>query len=118
MTNIAFAAFFVTFHSATASCTWLLPQAILLIQQNKTTAALEVLEPLFEHIEPMQENVAIRVCLLLMELYLTSSSYAQAASKVSSMHSLLSARRKLQFCVCNICNTRILACNQSSLLVC
>ncbi|KAA6422840.1 MAG: hypothetical protein FRX49_07375 [Trebouxia sp. A1-2] len=56
-----------------------LNMAILLVQQNKTTAALEVLELLFDHIEPMQENVAIRVCLLLMELYLTSSSYAQAA---------------------------------------
>ncbi|DBB12251.1 TPA: hypothetical protein ACH3X3_006355 [Trebouxia sp. C0006] len=56
-----------------------LNMAILLVQQNKTTAALEVLEPLFEHIEPMQENVAIRVCLLLMELYLAGSNYAQAA---------------------------------------
>ena len=75
---------------------WLLPlQAILLVHQNKTTAALEVLEPLFEHIEPMQENVAIRVCLLLMELYLTGSNYAQAASKVSLLHCTLAEQQRL-----------------------
>ncbi len=74
---------------------WLLLQAILLVQQNKTTAALEVLEPLFEHIEPMQENVAIRVCLLLMELYLAGSNYAQAASKVSLLHCTLADPQRL-----------------------
>ncbi|DBA84865.1 TPA: hypothetical protein ACH3X1_005885 [Trebouxia sp. C0004] len=56
-----------------------LNMAILLVQQNRNAAALQVLEPLFEHIEPTQENVAIRVCLLLMELYFAGSSYAQAA---------------------------------------
>ena len=73
----------------------LLLQAILLVQQNKTTTALEVLEPLFEHIEPMQENVAIRVCLLLMELYLAGSNYAQAASKVSLLRCTLADPQRL-----------------------
>lgn len=94
-TNVAFAALFITLHCATALWTWLLLQAILLVQQNKTTTALEVLEPLFEHIEPMQENVAIRVCLLLMELHLTGSNYVQAASKVSSMHCILAEQQRL-----------------------
>ncbi len=117
-TNVAFAALFITLHCATALWTWLLLQAILLVQQNKTTTALEVLEPLFEHIEPMQENVAIRVCLLLMELYLSSSNYAQAASKLFLLHCILAEQQNLQFCICNICNTGVLACSQSLSLVC
>ena len=56
-------------------------QAILLVQQNNASEAIKVLEPLFKHIEPMQETVAVRVCLLLMELYLASNNYKQAASK-------------------------------------
>ena len=56
-------------------------QAILLVLQNKASEAIMVLEPLFKHIEPMQETVAVRVCLLLMELYLASNNYKQAASK-------------------------------------
>ena len=95
MTNVAFAALCITLHCATASRTWLLLQAILLVQQYKTTAALDVLEPLFEHIEPMQENVAIRVCLLLMDLYLTAANYAQAASKVSLLHCILAEQQRL-----------------------
>lgn len=59
----------------------LLLQAILQVQQNKASAAVKTLEPLFEHIEPMQEHVAVRVCLLLIELYLASKSFTQAASK-------------------------------------
>jgi len=117
-TNVAFAALFITLHCATALWTWLLLQAILLVQQNKTTTALEVLEPLFEHIEPMQENVAIRVCLLLMELYLSSSNYAQAASKLFLLHCILAEQQNSQFCICNICNTGVLACSQSLSLVC
>lgn len=61
-------------------------QAILLVQQNNSAAAIEMLEPLFEHIEPMQENVAVRVCLLLMELYLAGTLYTQAASRVAFLH--------------------------------
>ena len=56
-------------------------QAILLVQQNKRSAAIKRLEPLFEHIEPMQEHIAIRVCLLLAELYLATSAFSKAASK-------------------------------------
>ena len=56
-------------------------QAVLLVQQNKASAAVKVLEPLFEHVEPMQEHVAVRVCVLLTELYLANSSFAQAARK-------------------------------------
>ena len=112
------AALCITLFCATTLWTWLLLQAILLVQQNKTTAALEVLEPLFEHIEPMQENVAIRVCLLLMELYLSSSNYAQAASKLFLLHCILAEQQNSQFCICNICNTGVLACSQSLSLVC
>ena len=43
----------------------------------------------------MQESVAVRVCLLLMELYLTGSSYAQAASKASSLHRILAEQQSL-----------------------
>ncbi|KAL3145529.1 hypothetical protein ABBQ32_003354 [Trebouxia sp. C0010 RCD-2024] len=57
----------------------ILLQAILLVQQNKATAAVKILEPLFEHIEPMQEQAAVRVCILLMELYLANRNFAQAA---------------------------------------
>ena len=57
------------------------PQAMLLMQQNKSTDAVKLLEPLFEGIEPMQESVAIRVCLLLIELYLSCNGFSQAASK-------------------------------------
>ena len=59
----------------------LLLQAILLVQQNKASAAVKLLEPLFQHVEPMQEHVAVRVCVLLTELYLTTHSFNQAASK-------------------------------------
>ena len=59
---------------------WL--QGLLLVQQNKQAEALTVLEPLFEHIEPMQETVAIRLCLLLVELYLASHNFTQAASEL------------------------------------
>ena len=53
----------------------------MLVQQNKQAEALTMLEPLFEHIEPMQETVAVRLCLLLMELYMASFNFTQAASK-------------------------------------
>ena len=43
--------------------------------------AVNLLEPLFDAIEPMQETVAVRICLLLIELYLSLNSFAQAASK-------------------------------------
>lgn len=56
-------------------------QAILLVQQNKASAAVKVLEPLFENVEPMQEHVAVRVCVLLTELYLATNSFTPAASK-------------------------------------
>ena len=56
-------------------------QAILLVQQNKASAAVKVLEPLFENVEPMQEHVAVRVCVLLTQLYLATNSFTQAASK-------------------------------------
>ena len=56
-------------------------QGIALAQQNKFVDAVNLLEPLFEAIEPMQETVAVRICLLLMELYLSLNSFAQAASK-------------------------------------
>lgn len=59
----------------------MLLQAILLVQQNKAGAAVKILEPLFEHIEPMQEQAAVRICILLMELYLANKHFAQAASK-------------------------------------
>ena len=54
---------------------------MLLMQQNKSAEAVKLLEPLFEGIEPMQESVAVRVCLLLIELYLSCNSFSQAASK-------------------------------------
>ncbi|KAL3136627.1 hypothetical protein ABBQ38_005867 [Trebouxia sp. C0009 RCD-2024] len=57
----------------------MLLQAILLVQQNKAGAAVKILEPLFEHIEPMQEQAAVRICILLMELYLANKHFAQAA---------------------------------------
>lgn len=59
----------------------LMLQAILLVQQNRASAAVKVLEALFQQIEPMQEHVAVRVCVLLTELHLASNSFTQAASK-------------------------------------
>lgn len=59
-------------------------QAILLVQQNKSSAAMKILEQLFEQIEPMQEHVAIRVCLLLSDLYLATKAFGSATSKCFS----------------------------------
>lgn len=57
-------------------------QAILLAQHNRNNDAVKLLEPLFEAIEPMQESIAVRVCLLLVELYLSSHSFGPAASEL------------------------------------
>lgn len=56
----------------------------MLAQQNRPIDAVKLLEPLFEAIEPMQETIAVRVCLLLVELYLSSHSFAQAASECTA----------------------------------
>ena len=60
-----------------------------------------MLEPLFEHIEPMQEIVAIRVCLLLMELYLACSYYTQAASKLCTSAGIVCYTHVLSDDCCN-----------------
>lgn len=56
---------------------------MLLYCQNKHAAALQQLEPLFDHVEAIHGGAALRLCILLLEIYLSSKQHVKAASVIS-----------------------------------
>ncbi|XP_066592790.1 CCR4-NOT transcription complex subunit 10-B [Prorops nasuta] len=62
-------------------------QAVLLYHTKQYTAALKILNRLFTFIEPMEENLAHKVCLLLIELHIVTYQFDAAMSLVNYIES-------------------------------
>eukprot|EP00899_Mesostigma_viride_P007618 jgi/Mesvir1/16858/Mv15744-RA.2 len=56
-----------------------LNMAVVLYQMQRYGAAIAMLEPLYGNLEPIDELVALRICLLLLELYLITRNPDKAA---------------------------------------
>ena len=74
-------------------------QALLCVQLRNYAQALHILEELFENIEPIDDFLAIKICFLLLELYLLQREPEQGLNvltfleKPQAFHSLLKSDR-------------------------
>ncbi|KAF7414967.1 hypothetical protein HZH68_003456 [Vespula germanica] len=62
-------------------------QAVLLYHTGHYTAALQIMNRLFAYIEPMEENLAHKVCLLLIELHIITEQPDAALSLINYIES-------------------------------
>ncbi|XP_008546859.1 CCR4-NOT transcription complex subunit 10 [Microplitis demolitor] len=58
-------------------------QAVVLFHSRQYELALQILEKLFSFVEPMEENLAWKVCLFLIELYIQTNRLALALALVN-----------------------------------
>lgn len=57
-------------------------QAALLFHQKKYGEALRIVDRIYKFIEPMEENLAKKVCLLLIELYIVTQQQTKALTLI------------------------------------
>ncbi|CAD6233953.1 GSCOCG00007429001-RA-CDS, partial [Cotesia congregata] len=81
-------------------------QAVLLYHNRQYDLALQILEKLFSFVEPMEENLAWKVCLFLIELYIQTNRLALALALVNYVEN--------QFICSNVADTKINAASSSS----
>ncbi|GAQ79297.1 CCR4-NOT transcription complex subunit 10 [Klebsormidium nitens] len=64
--------------------------ALVHYQQHRYSQAATLLEPLYTNLEPLDEDVALRVCLLLLDVHLANRQPAKAANVLSFLEKLFS----------------------------
>eukprot|EP00878_Enallax_costatus_P016304 GHUV01017102.1.p1 GENE.GHUV01017102.1~~GHUV01017102.1.p1 ORF type:complete len:285 (+),score=99.77 GHUV01017102.1:226-1080(+) len=83
----------------TASIVAAINHAALLHMQQQHATALQILEPLYAHIEGMHGGAAICLCVLLLEIYLGSDQHAKAAQVLHHLQNSLEPEVSLRTAV-------------------
>ncbi|XP_076325133.1 CCR4-NOT transcription complex subunit 10 isoform X2 [Tachypleus tridentatus] len=75
-------------------CVIFFNQAVILYHSHQYNAALNIMDKLFQFIEPLDDQLAIKTCLLLLELYLCVNQPEKAARPIAYMENMLYGNNK------------------------